>query len=912
MGVRARLLRDILSSLKYIRNLTEQQIRASLWRGEGVLYNIEFDPRRLQELLVDVCPVGLEILELHVDELYVKIPWSQLGTRSVLVVAKNVNVRFNLRCGDEDDWREIIGPMLRRERDKKQQMLYAAPGSLADPAGTLNQLKQRMLHSLQIRADHVRMVLLSEHERHFSAHRQSAPTGPEEALVAEFEDVFLTPCDSERLPSDHMKAMAVYDPSEHVLQLLRLLQCRSFTVSPPAGAAPCASAATEYMDAPSALTCSIVDRSTSDGPRICPVLLSTELLFDFPNPLRIRCCECQLAAFLAMISDLAQLDEWRLDETIMNEAKAELMNTSDVARTFAQGPGPLPRKRSTQREGNVPPQSLIRATSAKQAAKGAVTSAIDVSSSLWSSVSHVAAASGSQRQRTESTSSGCGDSCQASDHATCSADAEEAREAIGGPNPLHHDDPEMEEALSECFDEPQEDEEEEDPYCDVEDLDYFSVCSDLSPQQGSDSPKGSAAWLDTMRSWFGAPWRTTHIEGETTVDLGTQQARIALSIASLVLHVMVPTSDCTHQVDYTGQRLSFCTDVKYELTEAQRECVRRFAFPSEEPAEPLWPWQLPNRVSSTQLLTFPRFSVDFDEEELLRELREDQSEADPMFVLSMRPRSAPPEELVSPDAGKLMSWPSHLSLSKAMFFLHVKGIDVLAGLYKRVKPCLNGKVALPELIAPEGGQVRQQEQQLFPAQCIAIEFADCEFLEPGDACMAAEQRWPFRGFVPHLKLQSNSALWSLTDVLGERSLTSKKSAPGHGDAPPEGMVSIPKEMFDELIRRAADATKKESEVSAARDELQRAYISMATSRPHSNLTVRTSTAAPSDGRSSDGDQDELDELRQKCLQLELSLQSQARSQRRLETELAHHQARAQEELRRLVVGCRNPQAAGMA
>merc|ERR1719361_2840889 len=110
----------------------------------------------------------------------------------------------------------------------------------------------------------------------------------------------------------------------------------------------------------------------------------------------------------------------------------------------------------------------------------------------------------------------------------------------------------------------------------------------------------------------------------------------------------MPESDATETLEYWGEQLSLCIDTTYEFTEAQRECVRRFAFPSEEPAEPLWPWQLPRRVNSTQLLTFPRFAVGFDGEELLRELREDQSETDPMFVLSMRPRSAPPEVLVDP------------------------------------------------------------------------------------------------------------------------------------------------------------------------------------------------------------------------------------------------------------------------
>ncbi|CAK0874676.1 unnamed protein product [Prorocentrum cordatum] len=65
------------------------------------------------------------------------------------------------------------------------------------------------------------------------------------------------------------------------------------------------------MDTPGVMTCFIVDRCTSDGCRICPVLLRTELLFDLPSHLRVKACECQLDAFMAMLSDIGQLEEWR-------------------------------------------------------------------------------------------------------------------------------------------------------------------------------------------------------------------------------------------------------------------------------------------------------------------------------------------------------------------------------------------------------------------------------------------------------------------------------------------------------------------------------------------------------------------------------------------------------------------------
>ncbi|CAK0867907.1 unnamed protein product [Prorocentrum cordatum] len=165
--------------------------------------------------------------------------------------------------------------------------------------------------------------------------------------------------------------------------------------------------------------------------------------------------------------------------------------------------------------------------------------------------------------------------------------------------------------------------------------------------------------------------------------------------------------------------------------------------------------------------------------------------------------------------------------------------------------------------------------------------------------------------------RSESASWDLSDVLRASAGPAPSPHPSfspcslnhngsHGgglaDAGAEGMVSIPTELFEELVRRAAETTKKDSQVSAAREELQRAYITMASSKrgppaglpgagasSSSGAGSRGKAAAPEYAGSDEDEQDELNQLRQKCLQLEISLQSQARNQKRLESELAHHQ-----------------------
>lgn len=999
MGVRRRLLRDLLSSLKYIKNLTEQQIHASLWRGEATLTNIELDPRRAQELLVDVIPVGLEILDVRIDELYVKIPWSQLGTQSMLIVARNVHARFAVHCADEAEWRETIGSMLRRNRQKINATLHAAPGSLADPAGALNQLRQRIMHSLQLRADHVTVTAASHHRRHHSAHRPDSPDGVEDALTVEFQDVLLSPCDAERAPSDSMKAMAIFEPGERVLQLTRLLKCRAFTVVPPLGFRLCPCAVPEYMESPGALACTITDRCTSDGTRICPTFVSMELHFEVPGAVRIKCCECQLAAFLALLSDIGQLEEWRLDKALVAEKRPELMNTSDVARTFAQGPDPLASRSKSANRG-TPKAAAVSSTAGLLRANSASEAASKLTSSLWRLGSSLA---GPGKQKPRGVAAGF-HPLELPEEPDCAPDASSTPTHRSRANSVELLAARSPPAWSACASEAGaaeaeaaevllSEEAEEAPWAnalsDDEDedddahSDYFSVgsegCTSVGSPLGEERPplRATPDWLDTMRSWLGATGATASAGSaaspgeEANVDVSSQRTRLQVSFGSLHVHIAVPApaggaggepEGAPADVAFAAEALTFCLEAKMELSEAQRACVRRFAWPSEEHPEPLWPWQLPRRVSSSQRLTMQRYSVSCCGVAAVRALDPEQLPKEAMFTLVTRSRTAPPEVLVSPAGGaELLAWPGSLRLAHTLFRVDEGLLGTLGGLFKRVKPFLNGKVPLSELVSATGGSGAPSGQD-FPAQCMQIELSACDVAEHGEAgAIQREQRWPWRASFPRAVLRSDSALWNLCAALGEpvvRSLPAMPEASG-GDAvhgavaaadPNAGrgekdMVSIPTEMFEDLVRRAAEVTKKDAQVSAAREELQRAYISIATLRPHASSSASSGAVAKTPAErpakppatagggshrrsrgvakagakadqeemegqsSSDGDQEELDRLRQKCLQLQLSLQSQALTQRRLETELAHYQTRAQEELRRAIAG-RRPEGTG--
>ncbi|CAK0860849.1 unnamed protein product, partial [Prorocentrum cordatum] len=128
------------------------------------------------------------------------------------------------------------------------------------------------------------------------------------------------------------------------------------------------------------------------------------------------------------------------------------------------------------------------------------------------------------------------------------------------------------------------------------------------------------------------------------LDLGTQLNRLQVTFSSLAVQLAVPAAKGLEVLEVCGERLSIMLDTQYELTEAQRECVRRFAWPDQEqpPREPRF--ELPKRASGSQLITWPRFTVSADGDELVRSTDPGQlKNREPMLAVSMRPRSAPPE-----------------------------------------------------------------------------------------------------------------------------------------------------------------------------------------------------------------------------------------------------------------------------
>jgi hypothetical protein len=333
MGVRRRLLRELLASLKYIKNLTEQQIRASLWRGEATLYDLELEPRQLQQLFYDAFPVGLEILEARVKEVCIRIPWRQIMTQSIVVVAHDIEMRAVVHCEDEATWREVVAGLQRNFLRTQIEKVVSAPISLlSGPTGAFDQMRQRIADGMQIQVSSCTLSLLSCHARHFPSH--GIPEG-RSSLAEVFrvvgEDITLSPSDSQQMPTDKLKAMAVYIANERVMRISKFMKCRSLRVVPGRTANTCPYAPTEFMEQPVVLTCHACQKFPSDGTRICPFVIGNELLWEFSNQLGITACECQVRAVMATIMDVGRLEQWRTDQDLVKDEPAEARERTSSA-----------------------------------------------------------------------------------------------------------------------------------------------------------------------------------------------------------------------------------------------------------------------------------------------------------------------------------------------------------------------------------------------------------------------------------------------------------------------------------------------------------------------------------------------------------------------------------------------------
>lgn len=978
MGVRRRLLRYLLDQTKYIRNLSEQQFRASLWRGEATFYKIELEPRLIQELLLDIWPLCLEVLEVHIDEFTVKIPWSQLMTQSTLLVAHNINIKCEVRCEDEKEWREVVGPMMRRVVTMTREMVNRAPTSLSSTFtsanSALDQLTLRMVDGLQIQVGHIKCSFWSRHWRHFPGGLgepgKNMKDESEEILVAVADDLLLSPCDEGKVPSDKMRSMAVYDQDARALQCTKLLKIGSLRISPPSkpvideesqdssSEVRSSNDAEEFMDAPTVLSCFIIIRSPSDGYRLCPFPFSTQCLIDLPNPLNVTLSEEQLQALFALLADIGQMETWRLDDSLLKVGESEdkspmmagtdchLINTSNVSRTIALGEQAQPKSKAK-------PTRPVSAES-KRSPPG-------LAGGIWQKVwrqpedkksgSHLAPGFHpvdvpdledlTRMSSVESAgSTGSGDR---PDEA-CS----DAKETVSTRSrTLSEDqDPQNEAEMQEVYEEGMDFE---------EDDDFVSVASDEDGEWAT-KPAQSSHW-EKMKNWFGG--RSSRSDDlEPWPEINNFHSVLQFTVASLSVQIQSLVDDPGASVDLEIDRFIWRTENWVNYTNVQNECVRRLKASAEGARNEfdmpgsvfVGPLALPTFMDGWANMTWHRGSLWYGkpgEEISLVQSLEGKSTRD-ILTLTLRPRDAPCEilpEMECPGQRVLKNWPLDIQVCHANVALEVPVFETLIQAWQRLLPFLQPKIPPDVLISPNVADAMElvkadtssdrkpsDNLEMFPGDFMRIELQDCEVFEPDEAALiTSEQRWPLRISAPRVFLRSNSDRWDFsqtvpasqpTPALGSTAspitqyatplclsprISSGQNLAGMADI--DGTVAIPKEMFDQLVAKAAEATQKEAQVMAAREELQRAYISLAAANakdkhgaPHvHNSGPSVDSLQPKLNDPPTSLEAENERLRRRNTQLESSLQAATLAQRRLEAELAHHQAHAQDSLSKFLL-----------
>lgn len=195
--------------------------------------------------------------------------------------------------------------------------------------------------------------------------------------------------------------------------------------------------------------------------------------------------------------------------------------------------------------------------------------------------------------------------------------------------------------------------------------------------------------------------------------------------------------------------------------------------------------------------------------------------------------------VASSQNGVVHNWPLCVKVRGTKMLGDLDALNTLKELNLRCKPYLLSKSAPATMRPLEEPICADQLDQLYPAECFFIEFLDCELQEVHcERIRLGEKRWSMNARIPHAVVRSSSDLWDFgrmlavhdieaTDTHGVRDrFMSVEAEVGEAEA----AVTLPKQMFDDLVQRAAEATLKESQVSAAREELQKSYITIASLR----------------------------------------------------------------------------------
>eukprot|EP00397_Hematodinium_sp_SG-2012_P006501 GEMP01006534.1.p1 GENE.GEMP01006534.1~~GEMP01006534.1.p1 ORF type:complete len:1169 (+),score=252.12 GEMP01006534.1:164-3670(+) len=327
MVLRRKLL---LSTLKdYVLDLNEDQISASLLKGEVTLTNLDLEPSKIADLLIDIWPQSLELKVATVAELQIKIPWSKLISHSSKVKITTLTLECELHLATEEEWNDQVYRNLEVANERVKARYDAGPYNF----NTLDTLRKRVIDGLQVQIDDIKIKIFTPHSRHIP----KCIDADRFCVEAELKDIVVAPANGEGETTTDLKESNVLQQSPHkVVTTYKKISIGSLGVN----GRTCGSDDSAPLFAPIPLNCLVHLESPADSSRICPFLSTSNVMWSFPERIAIETCDCQLQALLATVMDLLRMEAYRLDARFHRPTAPEqvLPDCTSVTRTFARGP----------------------------------------------------------------------------------------------------------------------------------------------------------------------------------------------------------------------------------------------------------------------------------------------------------------------------------------------------------------------------------------------------------------------------------------------------------------------------------------------------------------------------------------------------------------------------------------------
>uniref|UniRef100_A0A8C7Y913 Vacuolar protein sorting 13 homolog B n=1 Tax=Oryzias sinensis TaxID=183150 RepID=A0A8C7Y913_9TELE len=137
---------------KYIKNLKPSDLQLSLWGGDVVLSKLDLKLDVLEQEL----KLPFTFMSGHIHELRIHVPWTKLGSESVVITINTMECILKLRDGAQDDHDSTSSSTSRSASDsskavaKPRRLQQVAPSDPDLPPGYVQSLIRRVVNNVNI------------------------------------------------------------------------------------------------------------------------------------------------------------------------------------------------------------------------------------------------------------------------------------------------------------------------------------------------------------------------------------------------------------------------------------------------------------------------------------------------------------------------------------------------------------------------------------------------------------------------------------------------------------------------------------------------------------------------------------------------------------------------------------------